>query len=737
MDEKKLKTLIAKIILELNAWDQKFGDHASKNNTALNSVRLELLNHADSLSANHEQLKALLLELTRLTGDELQKIREEFGSHQNDLVAANGNLQLSVRNLEGKINAIPSNSTSDIKSRLEIPKVGETKYDLESLRKDVKQLKDVKQQKVDLSAYATKEQIRTIQEKLNIINSIEDAFAQINQDLGNRAYKKHKHKIEDVIGLQDALNSAGGGTTLPDQTGQSGKFLTTNGTTLSWGTPAGSGNITGPVSSTDTAIAKWNGTNGQTLQDSGITIDSSNNLVTPGNLRISTAVANRDMMWQTSGSNRWGIRANNTAESGGNAGSNFQLSRYDDTGTILDSPITISRSTGVVSFTNGIRPTGNDGGQLGTATLSFSDLFMATGAVLNYANGNVVLTHTSGILTLGTGDLQITTAGTALTSVVTRTGTQTLTNKDLSSGTNTFPTFNQNTTGSAGTLTTARNLAGNSFNGSADVPFANKFIVQGTTDAGLSGAQFLGALGTGIVKNTTTTGVLSIAAATDIPAAGSSGRVQYNSGGFLSSSGNFVWNTGNNMLTATGGLSDVNNNELIKFPAAVTSAVNEFTVSNAATGSNPTITASGGDTDVGLNLIPKGAGTIQVSGVPILTTTATQTLTNKRITNRIGTETSSATSTPTADIVDQWNVTALAVADAFAAPTGTPTDGQKLIIRIKDAGTAKALTWNAIYRASSDLALPSTTIINKTLYLGFIYNAADSKWDLIALLNNF
>jgi hypothetical protein len=92
-----------------------------------------------------------------------------------------------------------------------------------------------------------------------------------------------------------------------------------------------------------------------------------------------------------------------------------------------------------------------------------------------------------------------------------------LTNKDLTSGTNTFPTFNQNTTGSAAKWTTARNLAGNSVDGSANVAFANKFIVQGTADAGLSAAQFLGALGTGIVKNTTTTGVLSIAVAGDFP----------------------------------------------------------------------------------------------------------------------------------------------------------------------------------------------------------------------------
>jgi hypothetical protein len=82
---------------------------------------------------------------------------------------------------------------------------------------------------------------------------------------------------------------------------------------------------------------------------------------------------------------------------------------------------------------------------------------------------------------------------------------------------------NLNTTGNAGTATTAgkwttaRNLAGNSVDGSADVAFANKFIVQGTTDTGLSGAQFLGALGTGILKNTTTTGVLSIATSADLP----------------------------------------------------------------------------------------------------------------------------------------------------------------------------------------------------------------------------
>ena len=72
------------------------------------------------------------------------------------------------------------------------------------------------------------------------------------------------------------------------------------------------------------------------------------------------------------------------------------------------------------------------------------------------------------------------------------------------------------------------------------------------------------------------------------------------------------------------------------------------------------------------------------------TLSGTETLTNKRITKRVGTEASSATSTPTADTVDMWTVTALAASDTFAAPTGTPTNGQTLLIRIKDNGTARA-----------------------------------------------
>jgi hypothetical protein len=111
---------------------------------------------------------------------------------------------------------------------------------------------------------------------------------------------------------------------------------------------------------------------------------------------------------------------------------------------------------------------------------------------------------------------------------------------------------------------------------------------------------------------------------------------------------------------------------------------------------------------------------------------AEKTLTNTRLDRRVTKITTSATPTPDADATDLFCVTALAVAAAFAAPTGTPTDGQMIIFRIKDNGTGRALTWNAIY-VPHGVALPTTTIAGKTLTLGFLYNTdnALNKWCLI------
>ena len=94
--------------------------------------------------------------------------------------------------------------------------------------------------------------------------------------------------------------------------------------------------------------------------------------------------------------------------------------------------------------------------------------------------------------------------------------------------------------------------------------------------------------------------------------------------------------------------------------------------------------------------------------------------------------TSTATLTINSDLQDLGVITAQAAALTIASPTGTPIQGQKLILRIKDNGTARAITWNAIFRVIGT-TLPTTTTINKTTYVGCIYNSTDTKWDVVVV----
>jgi hypothetical protein len=110
----------------------------------------------------------------------------------------------------------------------------------------------------------------------------------------------------------------------------------------------------------------------------------------------------------------------------------------------------------------------------------------------------------------------------------------------------------------------------------------------------------------------------------------------------------------------------------------------------------------------------------------------TQTLSNKRIDPRNVVAASASTLTPDVSVGDIYAYTALAAGLTINAPIGTPTDGDKLIFRLLDNGTARALTWNATYTVIG-VTLPTTTVINKTTYVGCIYNANNTRWDVIAV----
>ena len=63
---------------------------------------------------------------------------------------------------------------------------------------------------------------------------------------------------------------------------------------------------------------------------------------------------------------------------------------------------------------------------------------------------------------------------------------------------------------------------------------------------------------------------------------------------------------------------DTNGNELFLL-TATGSAINELTYANAAAGNAPSFTASGGDTNISINLVPKGTGVVQQNGATLAT----------------------------------------------------------------------------------------------------------------------
>ena len=85
------------------------------------------------------------------------------------------------------------------------------------------------------------------------------------------------------------------------------------------------------------------------------------------------------------------------------------------------------------------------------------------------------------------------------------------------------------------------------------------------------------------------------------------------------------------------------------------------------------------------------------------------------------------------------NITGLAGALTFSAPTGSWTYGQLLVITIKDAGSAETLSWNAAYIAGTTVnsgALPTTTTAGKVMMCVFKYYAA-STFQFIGFANGY
>lgn len=178
-------------------------------------------------------------------------------------------------------------------------------------------------------------------------------------------------------------------------------------------------------------------------------------------------------------------------------------------------------------------------------------------------------------------------------------------------------------------------------------------------------------------------------------------------------------------------------------PACALDVTGEIRASTAGTNSASVVTVGGTQTLTAKTLTAPIIATISNTGTLTLPTSTdtlvgkatTDTFTNKRITRRVGTTASSATPTINTDNTDLFTITALAAAITSMTTnlSGTPTDGQFLQIAITDNGTARAITWGTSFESSGNVTLPTTTVISTRLDVGFVWNAATSKWRCIAV----
>ena len=136
--------------------------------------------------------------------------------------------------------------------------------------------------------------------------------------------------------------------------------------------------------------------------------------------------------------------------------------------------------------------------------------------------------------------------------------------------------------------------------------------------------------------------------------------------------------------------------------------------------------ATGSELDTATNDV-KFATALALANSKYFKSDETETLTNKRITKRVKTFTSDATPDIDSDDYDAVTITALAVAITDVNVTGTPTNFQHLMFRIKDNGTLRAIAWGSDFEAGG-VALPTTSVAGKTLLVGFIYDSVDNKW---------
>ena len=517
----------------------------------------------------------------------------------------------------------------------------------------------------------------------------------------------------DLVGTIPVANGGTGASTangavtnlLPNQTGNTGKFLSTDGTNTLWSSPSGSGDVVGPASATDNAVARFDTTTGKLIQNSVTLIDDTGNASGILSQQFSngsavTLAAGKVWYDGTTGAFNAGMGGGNITQQIGE-----ELFVYGKaSAAITDSPLQIIYQTGAT-------------GASGVITFAPTIASITDGTlILGVATENLALNAFGRITAFGVVR-GITTNGTAF-SETWADGDEIYYNPVTGNPTNIKPVA-PNVKVSVGTLI----HAGAGGSGSIQVEI-NHGSVLGGTDANVqltsvSNGQIISYDGgNGYWKNTELTAGTGISVSKSANGVLTVANTSPSSGGTVTS----VAATVPAFLSVTGSPITTSGTLAIAYSGTALPIANGGTGATTLTG----LVVGNGTSAMTTVTAPSGA---------VVGTTDTQTLTNKRINLRVLSQTSTASLAINSDNYDQAVLTAQAVSLAVPAPTGTPVNGQRMTVRIEDNGGAQTISWTTTsggWRVMG-VTLPTTTVASKVVYVGAIYNSDDIFWDVVSV----